>query len=1211
MPADARCPVRPRNAFCSVPPATVPVYLFQADGIPSSQGLEVTRLVLTCAAAIIAAASVPLQPQTRVVPRAALEQAYQSNNRGAAWLERFDYAKAAEAFREALRLAPALAIARFNLALALHYDGQADAAEREARTAAAAMDTPHADYLLGLLAKAQGQAGPAAAAFTRVLKRDPQDASAGIMLGQIKLQQGDAAAAVALLQAALAAEPYHATAAYNLSIALSRAGRADDSRRMLARFESLRESGTATTIGNGYLEQGRYAEAIVSTGAERDLVDREMPRVRFAAENLAPPARRPAAADPVGQRFDPATLDAAGRGRIAAALGGAVTLFDFDNDGDLDLVEAAPDGDRLWRNASGRFTPVAAARFPRRVASAVTTGFVAADYDNDGRTDLLALRYGGPALYRNAGAGRFTDVTAAAGIKSTATELPLAAAAVDLDHDGDLDFVLPGFVDLDVRRASKPLLFPDEFPAAPTRVWRNNGNGTFADATTATKIAAARAVAIVPTDFDLQRDVDLLIAGGDGRLALFKNLRDGSFRDAGAEAGLPAGAAVSALAAGDVNRDGRMDVLVARAGGPAGLALSTGRNRFRIEPLSGMTAVMAAQLLDYDNDGLVDVMAWTRDGARLLRSVGDAWQEVPRDAFGGAVRGVTLPALAAGRAVAVGDLDGDGDHDIVVQHRDGTRIMRNEGGQGRGALAVRLTAGVSNRSAAGSKIEMRAGSLLQRRETSLASPPAAPLDVLFGLGGRRAADAVRVLWPAGIVQAELDPPAGRPLVVTELNRKPSSCPYLFTWNGSRFEFVTDFLGGGEFGYWAAPGVRNQPDSDEYVRIPPGALQSRDGRYELRITNELEEVLYLDHVHLVAVSHPQDTEVYPNEGLVSPPFPTPRLHVVRNRRPPAAVLDDHAHDVSERTRTIDRQYADDFAVTTIRGYAEPHGVTVRVDDAAGVLLLTGWTDYAFSSDNVAASQRGLQLSPPALQVRDARSGWRTVIPEIGIPAGRPQTIVVDLRQPALHGHREFRIVTNMRVYWDRIASADVVDTSALKSVRLDPATANLTWRGFSAEVSPDGREPFAYDYTRVTPISPWKTMVGRYTPEGDVRPLLASVDDRFVVARPGDEVAIDFDAARLPPTADGWTRTFLLYADGFSKEMDLNSASPDRVEPLPFHGMQAYPPAAGINRAARMSSDPGRARVVATPVPSLDVLLLLARPAGTPVHSNPERTIGPK
>jgi Flp pilus assembly protein TadD len=1151
--------------------------------------MEMTRLLTTCVAALVAGAGAFVQQQPRPAAPDALEQAYHSNNVGAAWLEQFEFAKAADAFREALRLAPGLGIARFNLALALHYDGKPEAAEREARTAS--LQTPHADYLLGLLAKPQGRAAVAQAAFTRVLARDPEDVAAAIMLGQLKLQQGDVAGAVTSLRSALDAESHNATAAYNLSIALSRAGRAEEARRMLERFQRLRESGTATTLGNGYLEQGRYAEAIVSTGAERDLVDREVPRVRFAGEALG--AGRTAAAapaDPVGRRFAPAELGPEGRARIASAVAGAVALFDYDNDGDLDLIEGSPAGDRLWRNTQGRFTLASTQPFSRRTATAVTTGIVAGDYNNDSRTDVLVLRYGGPALFRNDGGGRFTDVTRSAGLTSGATELPLTAAFADLDHDGDLDIVIPGFVGLDGRGASRPLVFPEEFPAAPTRVWRNNGDGRFADVTARSAIAAGHATAIVPTDFDLGRDVDLLVASGQG-LALFANQRDGSFKQVARAAGLSAAQSVAALAAGDVNRDGRTDFLVARADQPL-LALSNGRARFTSSPLARMTAVIAARFFDYDNDGLLDLVAWTPQGARLLRSLGDQWQEVPASVLADATQGLTVPALAGGRAIAVGDLDGDGDEDLVALHRQGVRILRNEGGNRRGALSLRLEARVSNRSAAGSKVEIRAGSLLQRRETSLATPAAAPADLVFGLGGRQGVDAVRVWWPAGIVQAELKPPADRPLIMTELDRKPSSCPYLFTWNGRRFEFVTDFLGGGELGYWVAPGVRNHPDPDEYVRIPDHALRPKDGRYELRVTNELEEVLYLDHLRLVVVTHPDGTEVYPNEGLVSPPFPASVLHVVTNRRPPSAVIDDYGHDVAGATRAIDRRYPDDFALVDIRGYAEPHGLTIRVDRTAEVLLLTGWTDYAFSSDNVAAAQRGLQLSAPALQVRDAAGAWRTAVAEIGIPVGRPQTVVVDLRRSELRGHREFRVATNMRVYWDRIAAADAVDRGALETVRLDPAAADLAWRGFSGELTPDGREPFGYDYARVSMTSPWKTMPGRYTAEGDVRPLLVAVDDRFVVARPGDEIALGFDAAALRPVAAGWTRTFLLYANGFSKEMDVNSASPDHVGPLPFHGMTGYPAAAGRTRSER---DDTAARVVTTPVPSTDAILLRARP----------------
>jgi hypothetical protein len=147
---------------------------------------------------------------------------------------------------------------------------------------------------------------------------------------------------------------------------------------------------------------------------------------------------------------------------------------------------------------------------------------------------------------------------------------------------------------------------------------------------------------------------------------------------------------------------------------------------------------------------------------------------------------------------------------------------------------------------------------------------------------------------------------------------------------------------------------------------------------------------------------------------------------------------------------------------------------------------------------------------------------------------------------------------MRIYWDQI----LVDTSGgafpTRLTRLDPAIADLRWRGFSGETSPDGREPFGYDYARVSGASPWKLMLGRYTREGDVRALVSTVDDMYVVSRPGDELALGFEESALPPLPSGWERTFLVYAYGWSKEMNPRSATPDVVGPLPFAGMSGYP-----------------------------------------------------
>jgi hypothetical protein len=356
-------------------------------------------------------------------------------------------------------------------------------------------------------------------------------------------------------------------------------------------------------------------------------------------------------------------------------------------------------------------------------------------------------------------------------------------------------------------------------------------------------------------------------------------------------------------------------------------------------------------------------------------------------------------------------------------------------------------------------------------------------------------------------------------------------------------------------------VRNVPDPDEYVRIPGEQLRTREGRYELRITNELEEALFVDRLQLVAVTHPVGVDVHPNEGLRSPSLREPfTLYSVMSPRPPLSATDDHGHDVRDRLALRDRVYADDFRRSPIQGYADEHSVTfdtgTHAPDARVLLLLTGWTDYAFSSDNVAAHQAGLAFKPPELQARDASGAWRTVLPEIGLPVGRPQTVVIDVTPFTRAGTHEFRIATTLRVYIDQLL-VDVSSPAAVSVQRLDASKASLRWRGFSEETRPDGREPASYDYDRVMPDAPWKLMPGRYTREGDVMPLLAAADDQFVIAAPGDEVAVSF-IDTLAPLAEGWKRTFLLYAVGYSKEMNLHSSSPDVLEPLPFRGMSSYP-----------------------------------------------------
>jgi hypothetical protein len=201
--------------------------------------------------------------------------------------------------------------------------------------------------------------------------------------------------------------------------------------------------------------------------------------------------------------------------------------------------------------------------------------------------------------------------------------------------------------------------------------------------------------------------------------------------------------------------------------------------------------------------------------------------------------------------------------------------------------------------------------------------------------------------------------------------------------------------------------------------------------------------------------------------------------------------------------------------------------------------------------------------------------------------------VDLTGKWLSTSRRVRIATNMRIYWDRILVASAADTATRVS-RLDPVAADLNWRGFSAEEARDGREPLTYDYSRVSTVAPWKTLVGRYTREGDVRPLLRDVDDMYVISRPGDELSVRFDEAALPKLPSGWTRTFLVYSYGWSKEMNPRSASPDTIGPLPFSAMRSYPygPGEHYPRSTKHREYMERynTRIVSKPLPAIDAHL---------------------
>ena len=1051
------------------------------------------------------------------------EDAYRENNIGVAYLEQFEPAKAVEAFRRALKIDPELKIAQTNLAIALFNAQEIDAARVQADGALKAdPNRLQLHYLLGLIARNQNRTEDAVEFFQRVLKEDPQDVGTNVNLGQILMQQRKFTDAVAMFRIGVRSEPYNSTAVYNLATALLRSEQRAEGQEMIDHFQALRQSGAATSIGQNYLEQGRYAEAITSTGAEPELVSTTRPAVEFRIDNI-------------GLVDD---------GRMKSRGSGAA-LFDFDNDGDLDVARynARLRRIELHRNKKGKFTNVSRAAGNTSIGPGITVvGIVAGDYNNDTFDDLLVFGQGQISLFANDGKGKFKNVSLEAKLP-IARSAVLTAAFADSDHDGDLDILLGG----SSQQGSNVLL-------------RNNGDGTFVDVSTKSKVnIPIGAKAIIPTDYDNRRDIDLLVLNSDGRPVLLRNSRDGSFSDVSAAIGLDMAGKWTSAAAADVNKDSYADFFFGREDGVGIFALSDGRGKFKLSDAPRVTQqTRAAQFLDYDNDGLVDLIVATPSGISVVRNIGSGWTEieeaVARDAM-----------LNRSQSLLSGDIDGDGDIDLIVPLNDGTlRFLRNVGGETNNAEIVRLKGRVSNRSGVGSKIDLRSGSLSQKVESYSASPMPAPSQIHFGLGRRVSTDVIRMIWPSGIVQAEIRPKVSnahalfKPIEVEELDRKPSSCPYLYTWNGERFEFITDFLGGGEMGNWQAEGAYHFPDSDEYVRIPSDKLVAKDGMYELRVTNELEEVLFLDHLKLIAVEHDSEVEVYPNEGLGIPTAGKRILYTVRNARPPKSAIDGSGKDVLKKIASLDRTFYDSFEHTSIRGYSKPHSLTLDLDERKGfngrtILLLTGWTDYAFSSDNVAASQSGRSLFLPRLEVKDRLGNWKTVIESIGISVGRPQTIAVDLTGKFLSDSRQVRIVTNVKTYWDKV-EVDTSEQSPVKETEIKPSSAELSERGFSKEARFGGM--IVPDYSQIVNDGRWKYFSGRFTKLGDVRVLLDNIDDIFVISKTGDELTLRFKPPA--PAKQGRKFTFLLFADGYSKEMDINSGSPEAVFPLPFKGMLTYP-----------------------------------------------------
>jgi len=518
-------------------------------------------------------------------------------------------------------------------------------------------------------------------------------------------------------------------------------------------------------------------------------------------------------------------------------------------------------------------------------------------------------------------------------------------------------------------------------------------------------------------------------------------------------------------------------------------------------------------------------------------------------------RATKLDASPQPAAWATGDFNGDGKVDVVMLSPDGSVIqLLNRTATTNQFLRVKLS-GVKNlKSAVGAEVEIKAGRQYQKLIYD-----GTPL--LVGMRDKKLADTIRITWPNGLIQNEVKQAVGKSYEYKEAQRLSGSCPMIWTWNGREFQFITDVLGVAPLGASSGDGQYFPVDHDEFIQIPGEALALRNGKYEIRITEELSEVAYLDETRLIALDHPANTEIFTNDKFKAPPFPEFRLFPVTKRVYPERAAQNGASVLPAITKK-DRVYAGRFT-RNLSGVAALNKLDLQFPASRGassVLILNGWVDWADGSTFLQAAQESKDgLIFPYLQVKNAKGEWQTVIEDMGLPAGKPKTIAVDLSGKWLSASREVRIVTNLCIYWDEIFLSEVAAGPAPTLTPLTPIAADLHFRGYSkVDIHPQRLQPEQFHYTPASSTSFWNPTPGLYTRFGDVTPLLQSTDDKFLIMGSGDELTLEFDATALPALAAGYKRDFLLKVDGWAKDRDPNTAYSQSVEPLPFHGMSQYP-----------------------------------------------------
>ena len=712
----------------------------------------------------------------------------------------------------------------------------------------------------------------------------------------------------------------------------------------------------------------------------------------------------------------------------------------------------------------------------------------------------------------------------------------LAGTFIDIDTDSDLD-----------------LVFSTE---EGLRVFLNPGNAVFGEYTdySAFPETMPKVTSLSIVDWDRDVDVDLLAGCADGSVAILENLRHGRFR--WSPLNLSSSTASSISAAHPIEFDGNVswDILALTDKGIELTRTSTIDAQEIVlqgtETSSGKFSEFA--IGDANNDMTLDVATVGDSGIKIFAGNTEVgFTSEPNLSF----------ELAGAKLLRSGDIDFDGFIEFIAVTDAGVHLIENEPNENYfvnlfpvGADTNSNISGRVNHNGIGSLVEMSAGG---RYQAQMVTNPM----VHFGTGANKQADVARILWTYGMPQAILEPETNR--MIRELMYDKGSCPFIYTWNGQQFVFFTDCLWAAPIGLQAADGVLVPTREWEYLKIPGDNLKPKDGYYEIKLTEELWEAAYFDHVQLIAVDHPADIDIFTNEKVGPPSITQHKIFKVKDKRLPITASDRDGNDLRDKLAAEDGEYAVPFRERIFKGLTPMHHLELDLGDLKDAkqitLFLTGWIRPTDSSTNIGFSQNPNIENPqaPTVWVMDENGQWKLAMAPMGFPGGKSKTIAVDLSKAFLCDNYRVQIRTSNEIYWDHaFFSVDEAD-HPIQTFEMNVEKADLQYRGFSRRYFPDQNSPEWFDYQTVTTEPRWPPMRGKFTRYGDVKELLMETDDIMAVIGSGDEISVSFKAPEKDIPA-GWKRDFILHCVGYDKDADLNTVYGQTAEPLPFRGMKSYP-----------------------------------------------------